>query len=100
MVQYTKLNAAVTVANLNTLILMLEFQASLENPNFKLTQSMKKKKLQYQCNYPDSVTQPCNLLAVAVKVVGAPLRLPFCNNYCIIQLWKPEIRILNYFLYI
>lgn len=76
MVRYTKLNAAVTVANLNTLILMLEFQSSLENPNFKLTQSMKKKKkLQYQCNYPDSVTQPCNFLAVAVEVVGAPLCL-------------------------
>ena len=49
MLQHIMLNAVITVANLNTLTLMLDLQVCLENPNRKLTRSMKIK-LQYQCN--------------------------------------------------
>lgn len=58
-------------------------------------------KLQYQCNYIESATlTPCNFLAVGVRIVGALQRLPFCNNYYLLWLWKSEMTILNYFLYI
>lgn len=60
-----------------------------------------KTKLQYQCNYTESATlTPRRFLAVGARIVGALLRLPFCNNYYRLGLWKSEMRILNYFLYI